>query len=51
MTVLGRLEVDRLGKIKLGHDDTRAEVEVLPDNLDELGRALVGCAVGLNEDR
>lgn len=41
VTVLGRLEVDGLGKVKLLHDDTRPHVEVVLDNLNELVAGLL----------
>ena len=50
MTVLGSLEVDGLGKVQLLDNDTRTEVKVVADDLDELVGALVGCTVGLDED-
>lgn len=36
VTVLGGLEVNWLGQVKLLHDDTWAEVEVVVDDLNEL---------------
>ena len=51
MTVLGSLEVDGLGEVKLLDDDTRAQVEVVADDLDELIRGLGGGAVGVDVDR
>lgn len=50
MTVLGGLEVDGLGQVKLLHDDTRTEVKVLANDRDQLVGALVGGTVGLDED-
>lgn len=50
MTVLGRLEVDGLGKVELLDNDTGAEIEVLADDLDELIRGLLRSTVGLDED-
>ena len=35
MAVLCRLVVDRLGKIKLLHDDAWPHVEVRPDDIDQ----------------
>ena len=51
MTVLGSLEVDGLGQVKLLDDDTRAQVEVVADDLDELIRGLGRGAVGVDVDR
>ncbi len=51
MTVLGSLEVDGLGEVKLLDDDTGAQVEVVADDLDELIRGLGGGAVGVDVDR
>jgi hypothetical protein len=50
VTVLGSLEVDGLCKVQLLDNDTRTEVKVVPDDLDELVGALVGGTVGLDED-
>jgi hypothetical protein len=50
MAVLGRLEVDWVGKVELLDDDTRSQVKVVLDYLDELVGRFVGCAVCLNED-
>jgi len=50
VTVLGRLVVDGLDEVELLDNDTRSQVEVLEDDLDELVGGLVGGAVGLNED-
>lgn len=50
MAVLGGLAVDGVGEVKLLDDDTGAHVEVGVDDLDELLGALLGGAVGLNED-
>lgn len=50
VTVLGSLEVDGLGKVKLLDNDTGTHVEVVADNLDEVGRGLLGGAVGVDED-
>lgn len=50
MAVLGSLEVDGFGKVQLLDNDTRTEVKVVTDDLDELVRALLGGTVGLNED-
>ena len=50
VAVLGRLEVDRISKVELLDDDTRPQVKVVLDYLDELVGRFVGCAVRLNED-
>ena len=50
VAVLGRLEVDRVSKVELPDDDTRSQVKVVLDYLDELVRRFVGCAICLNED-
>jgi hypothetical protein len=50
VAVLGSLEVDGLGKVQLAHNDTRTEVKVVLDDLDELVRGLAGGAVCLDED-
>lgn len=51
VAVLGRLEVDGLGKVELLDNDTGAEVEVGADDLDELIRVLLRGAVGVDVDR
>jgi hypothetical protein len=50
VAVLGRLKVDGLGEIELLDDDTRAEVEVVADDLDQLLRSLLGGAVRIDVD-
>ena len=50
VAVLGRLEVDRVSKVKLPDDDTRSQVKVVLDYLDELVGRFVGRAICLNED-
>lgn len=50
VTVLGGLGVDGLGKVKQLDDDTGTEVEVVPDDLDQLVGALGRGAVALDED-
>lgn len=50
MTVLGSLEVDWLGQVKLLDDDTWSEIKVGANNLYELVRALVRGTVRVNED-
>lgn len=50
VAVLGGRGVDGLGKVKLLDDDTGTQVEVVPDDLDQLLRGLVGGTVGLNKD-
>lgn len=48
VAILGSLEVDRLGEIELLDNNTRAQVEVLVDDLDKLVRSLFGRAVGID---
>lgn len=48
MTVLGGLEVDGLGQVKLLDNDTGSEVEVLVDDVDKLVVVLVRGTVILN---
>lgn len=50
MTVLGGLEVDGLGQVKLLDDDTGPQVKVVTDDLDKLIGALGGGAVGVDVD-
>jgi hypothetical protein len=50
VAVLGGLEVDGAVQVQLTDNNTRAEVEVLVDDLDQLGRALLGGTVGVNVD-
>ena len=50
VTVLGGLEVDRLGEVEVLDDDTRTEVKVLSDDVDELIGSLARGAVGLDKD-
>jgi|SRR5687768_14927630 hypothetical protein len=50
VTVLGGLEVDGAVEVQLADNDTRAEVEVAADDLDELLGGLVGGAVGVDVD-
>lgn len=50
VAVLGRLQVNGTGQVELLDDDTRAHVEVLADDRDELIRGLGGGAVGVDED-
>jgi hypothetical protein len=50
VTVLGSLEVDGLIQVELTNNDTRSEVEVLADDLNELLRGLFGGAVGVDVD-
>lgn len=50
VTVLGGLEVDGAVQVQLTDNNTGAEVEVLVNDLDQLGRALVGGTVGVNVD-
>lgn len=50
VAVLGGLAVDGLGEVELLDNDTGTHVEVGVDDVDELLGALVGGAVGLDED-
>jgi hypothetical protein len=50
VSVLGSLEVDGLVQVELTDDDTRSEVEVLADDLDELLRGLLRGAVRVDVD-
>lgn len=51
MSVLGGLVVNGVGKVEFLDNDTRAEIEVVEDDLDKLFRGLVRSTVGLNEER
>jgi hypothetical protein len=48
VAVLRGLEVDGLGEVKLLDDHTRAHVEVVADDLDELVAGLLGGTIGVN---
>lgn len=50
VTVLGSLDVDRLGQVQVTDDNTGAEIEVVADDLHQLVGGLVGGTVGLDED-
>ena len=50
MAVLGGLAVDRVGQVELLDDDTRAQVEVLADDVNKLLAGPVARAVGLDKD-
>jgi hypothetical protein len=50
VAVLGGLGVDGTGQVKVLHDDTGTQIEVVTDDLDQLVGGLVGGTVGLNED-
>lgn len=50
MAVLGGLEVDGAVQVELSDNDTRSEIEVLEDDLDELVRGLLGSAVRVDID-
>lgn len=50
MTVLGSLEVDGLGEVKLLDYDTGAQVEVIVDDLYKLIRGLLRCPVAIDKD-
>jgi hypothetical protein len=50
VAVLGGLNVDGAGQVKVLHDDTGTQIEVVANDLDQLVGGLVGGTVGLNED-
>ena len=50
VAVLSGLSVDGAGQVKVLHDDTGTQIEVVADDLDQLVGGLVGGTVGLNED-
>jgi hypothetical protein len=50
VAVLGSLEVDGLVEVEGTDDDTGTEVEVLVNDVNELGRGLLGGAVGVDVD-
>lgn len=50
VTVLGGLAVDGAVEAELAHNDTRAEIKVVADDLNELSRGLLGGAVGVDVD-
>ena len=50
VAVLGSLEVDGAVQVELAHNDTRTEVKVAADDLDELSRGLVRGAVSVDID-
>ena len=50
VAVLGRLQVDGLVEVELAHNDTRPQVKVIEDDLDELVRRLVRGAVRVDVD-
>ena len=49
MAVLGRLAVDWLRQVEFLDDDSWPEVEVVEDDMDELGGGPVRGAVGFDE--
>ncbi len=51
VAVLGCLEVDGLCEVKLLDYDTRAQIEILVDDLDQLVRRVLRCTVAVYEDR
>ena len=51
VTVLGSGAVDGLDEVEFLDNNTRAQVEVVADDLDKLLRGLVRGAVRLHEDR
>lgn len=50
VAVFGRLGVNGVREVELLHDNTRAKVKVIKDDVNELIRALVGGAIGLNKE-
>lgn len=50
VAVRGSLEVDGSSKVEILHKHTGSEVKVLLDDLNELGRRVLGGSVGVNED-
>lgn len=50
VAVFGCLEVDGLGEVELLDYYTRAQIEILVDNLLELIRGLLRCSVTVNKD-
>ena len=50
MPIPRRLVINRLDQVELLDNDTRPHVEVVADDLYQLVRALVRCAVGLDEE-
>jgi len=50
MAILSRPIINRIREIQLLDNDTRSQVKVLVNNLDEFLRRLVRGAVGLDED-
>jgi len=51
VAVLGSLEVDGLGKVKLLDNDTRAQIKVVANDLDQLVRVLLRSTVSVDIDR
>jgi hypothetical protein len=51
VTIGSSLAVNRLLQVELLHDDTRPEVPILPDNLDELRISFLARAICIDEDR
>jgi hypothetical protein len=50
VTVLGSLEVDGVVQVELTNNDTRSEIKVVADDLDELLRVLLRGAVRVDVD-
>jgi len=50
VTVLGGLEVDWLGQVEILDNDTRSEIKVGTDDLDQLIGGLVGGTICFDED-
>jgi hypothetical protein len=51
VTVLGSLEVDGVVQVELTNNDTRSEIKVVADDLDELLRVLLRGTVRVDIDR
>ena len=50
VTVLGCLEVDGFGQVKLLNNNTWSEIEILMNDLDQLIGGLIRGAVGVDKD-
>lgn len=51
VAVLGGLVVDGVGEVQLLDNDTRSEVKVVMDDLDQFSAGLVACAIRLDKQR
>ena len=51
VAVLGGSAIDRVGQVEFLDNDTGSEIEVLVDDLDELGTGLVAGSIGLDKER